>query len=93
MFSPSRPQFVPCTDDEVVVAIKSEEIAETNFQTSYITVFTLSGEVLLDEYEVSESTARIANYHAHNMGEWVTVRSLLHRVISFDLFVEVLIKL
>lgn len=48
----SLPKFVPGTYDEVIVALKSEEIAETDYQTTFITVFTLNGDVLLDEYEV-----------------------------------------
>lgn len=45
-------QFVPGTEDQVVVALKSEEIEAEDSQTTFIMVFTLDGDILLDETEV-----------------------------------------
>mmetsp|Transcript_8821 Transcript_8821/g.16917 ORF Transcript_8821/g.16917 Transcript_8821/m.16917 type:complete len:406 (-) Transcript_8821:225-1442(-) len=45
-------KFVPGTQDQVIVAIKSEENAELDTQSSWITVFTLDGDILLDETEI-----------------------------------------
>ncbi|CAM9939331.1 unnamed protein product [Ectocarpus sp. 12 AP-2014] len=45
-------KFVPGTGDQVVVALKSEEIEELQTQTTFIMVFTLDGEVLLEETEI-----------------------------------------
>ncbi|CAN0128549.1 unnamed protein product [Pylaiella littoralis] len=45
-------KFVPGTGDQVVVALKSEEIEEAQSQTTFIMVFTLDGEVLLEETEI-----------------------------------------
>ncbi|CAM9598946.1 unnamed protein product, partial [Laminaria digitata] len=44
--------FVPGTEDQVVVALKSEEIEAEDSQTTFIMVFTLDGEILLDETEI-----------------------------------------
>jgi soluble calcium-activated nucleotidase 1 len=45
-------KFVPGTNDEVIVAIKSEENSAANSQSSFITAFDLSGKVLLQETEI-----------------------------------------
>ncbi|CAN0136398.1 unnamed protein product, partial [Ectocarpus sp. 13 AM-2016] len=45
-------KFVPGTGDQVVVALKSEEIEELQTQTTFVMVFTLDGEVLLEETEI-----------------------------------------
>lgn len=50
--TPDTQQFIPGTEDQVVVALKSEEIEEEQTQTTFIMVFTLDGEVLLEETEV-----------------------------------------
>lgn len=52
-------KFVPGTDDQVVVALKSEEIEAEGSQTTFIMVFTLDGEVLLDETEVRSILASL----------------------------------
>lgn len=48
----SSAKFVPGSREQVVVALKSEENAETDFQASYITVFTMDGETLLEEEQI-----------------------------------------
>ena len=45
-------KFVPGTGDEVIVALKSEE--DAGRIASYITVFTRSGEVLLEETKMGD---------------------------------------
>ncbi|ETV70339.1 hypothetical protein H257_14030 [Aphanomyces astaci] len=42
-------KFVPSTQDSVIVALKSVEIEATKSQSSYVTVFTVDGDVLLPE--------------------------------------------
>lgn len=57
-------KFVPGTGDQEIVALKSVEVtvetdddstSETTVQDTYIMVFNLDGEVLLDETEVGSS--------------------------------------
>ena len=45
-------KFLPGSDDQIVVALKSEEVND-RYQ-SFITAFTIDGEVLLDDLQVSE---------------------------------------
>ncbi|CAI5724425.1 unnamed protein product [Hyaloperonospora brassicae] len=45
-------KFVPRSDDSVIVAVKSVEVEDEQRQTSFITVFDLEGNVLLDETEI-----------------------------------------
>jgi len=47
-------KFIPGTQNEQIVALKSEEKCENDLcsQKSYITVFTQSGEVLMEEQEI-----------------------------------------
>lgn len=45
-------KFLPRTGDNVIVAIKSVEIDVENLQTSFITVFDIKGNVLLEETEL-----------------------------------------
>ncbi|RLN51735.1 hypothetical protein BBJ29_006888 [Phytophthora kernoviae] len=45
-------KFIPRSDDAVIVAIKSVEVEDEQRQTSYITVFDVEGNVLLDETEI-----------------------------------------
>ncbi|CAM9155292.1 unnamed protein product, partial [Phaeothamnion confervicola] len=45
-------KFVPGTGDEVVFALKSAEFSKTGAQTSFATVFTIDGQVLMDETEI-----------------------------------------
>ncbi|KAF1789206.1 Apyrase [Phytophthora cactorum] len=45
-------KFVPRSDDSVIVAIKSVEVEDEQRQTSYITVFDVDGNVLMDETEI-----------------------------------------
>jgi soluble calcium-activated nucleotidase 1 len=45
-------KFVPGTNDEVILALKSMEEAATGKQASYLTVFNMNGEVLIDETPV-----------------------------------------
>lgn len=48
----STAKFVPGSGDEIILALKSAEYAATDRQTSYITVFTADGKVLLPEQEI-----------------------------------------
>jgi soluble calcium-activated nucleotidase 1 len=45
-------KFVPRTGDSVIVAIKSVEVEADQTQTSFLTVFDIQGNVLLDETEL-----------------------------------------
>ncbi|CEG45676.1 apyrase family protein [Plasmopara halstedii] len=45
-------KFVPRSDDSVIVAIKSVEVEVEQHQTSYITVFDVDGNVLMEETEI-----------------------------------------
>ncbi|TMW69402.1 hypothetical protein Poli38472_001558 [Pythium oligandrum] len=45
-------KFVPRSDDSVIVAIKSVEIEAEQSQTSFLTVFDIRGNVLLEETEL-----------------------------------------
>lgn len=45
-------KFLPRTDDSIIMAVKSEEIEKDDFQNSYLTIFDLSGNVLLPETQV-----------------------------------------
>uniref|UniRef100_M4B8G1 Soluble calcium-activated nucleotidase 1 n=1 Tax=Hyaloperonospora arabidopsidis (strain Emoy2) TaxID=559515 RepID=M4B8G1_HYAAE len=45
-------KFIPRSDDSVIVAIKSVEVEDEQIQTSFITVFDLDGNVLMDETEI-----------------------------------------
>ncbi|CAI5730674.1 unnamed protein product [Peronospora destructor] len=45
-------KFVPRTGDTVIVAIKSVEVEDKKRQTSFITVFDLDGNVLMNEAEI-----------------------------------------
>lgn len=45
-------KFIPRSDDSVIVAIKSEEVEDQQLQTSFITVFDVDGNVLLEETEI-----------------------------------------
>ncbi|KAG1683966.1 hypothetical protein DVH05_012278 [Phytophthora capsici] len=45
-------KFVPRSDDSVIVAIKSVEVEDEQRQTSYVTVFDVDGNVLMDETEI-----------------------------------------
>ena len=45
-------KFLPGSNDNVIVAIKSEENEKQNLQNSFITVFTLDGKILLEETEI-----------------------------------------
>lgn len=45
-------KFVPGTGDKVVAALKSEENEDAKTQNTFLMVFTLDGEVLLEETEV-----------------------------------------
>ncbi|CAN0008002.1 unnamed protein product [Discosporangium mesarthrocarpum] len=42
-------KFVPGTGDQVIAALKSEESEEKGTQETFMTVFTLDGEVLMEE--------------------------------------------
>jgi len=42
-------KFLPGTNDEVIVALKSVEEAATQKQSTYLVVFTIDGQVLLEE--------------------------------------------
>jgi soluble calcium-activated nucleotidase 1 len=46
-------KFLPGTDDEVIVALKSEE--DQGKSATYLTVFTIKGEVLLAETKVADN--------------------------------------
>jgi len=46
-------KFLPGTEDEVIVALKSEE--DQGKSATYLTVFTTKGEVLLDETKVADN--------------------------------------
>ncbi|KAL4139267.1 hypothetical protein PRIC2_002765 [Phytophthora ramorum] len=45
-------KFVPRSDDKVIVAIKSVEVEVEQMQTSFITVFDVDGNVLMEETEI-----------------------------------------
>ena len=45
-------KFLPESNDEIIVALKSEENEEEQTQNSYITVFDLEGRILLSESEI-----------------------------------------
>ncbi|KAJ1613168.1 apyrase and calcium-activated nucleotidase SCAN-1-like protein [Cryptosporidium canis] len=45
-------KFLPGSFDQIIVAIKSVEDSKNNLQKSFITIFTINGEVLLDDLEV-----------------------------------------
>lgn len=45
-------KFVPMTNDEVIVALKSEEV--NGRAASYIMVFRINGDILLDETHVGD---------------------------------------
>ncbi|GMF12117.1 unnamed protein product [Phytophthora lilii] len=45
-------KFVPRSDDTVIVAIKSLEVEDEQRQTSFITVFDVDGNVLMEETEI-----------------------------------------
>ncbi|KAL3663136.1 hypothetical protein V7S43_011548 [Phytophthora oleae] len=45
-------KFVPRSDDSVIVAIKSVEVEDEQRQTSYVTVFDVDGNVLMEETEI-----------------------------------------
>ena len=47
-------KFIPGTNDELIVATKSEEIDERPV-ASYIMVFSIKGEVLMEETKIAES--------------------------------------
>ena len=42
-------KFLPKSNDNIIVALKSEENEETQKQNTYITVFSLDGNILLEE--------------------------------------------
>lgn len=46
-------KFVPGTDDQVIIAIKSEEVDDA--QKSFLTAFTIDGEILLEDKEFSSN--------------------------------------
>jgi soluble calcium-activated nucleotidase 1 len=48
----SSAKFVPSTNDHVIVALKSEEDDKAGTQQSYVTVFDLAGNVLMEEQRV-----------------------------------------
>ncbi|DBA02070.1 TPA: hypothetical protein N0F65_000317, partial [Lagenidium giganteum] len=45
-------KFLPHTQDQIIVAIKSAEIEAEQFQTSFITIFDVKGNVLMEETEI-----------------------------------------
>ncbi len=45
-------KFIPNTDDYIIVALKSEEVNGTS--ATYLTVFTIDGQVLLADEKVSD---------------------------------------
>ena len=45
-------KFLPGSNDEIILALKSMEEASTSSQASYITLFNLKGEVLVEEVAV-----------------------------------------
>ena len=47
-------KFIPGTNDELIVATKSEEIDERPV-ASYIMVFSIKGEVLMEEAKIAEN--------------------------------------
>ncbi|KAE9412766.1 hypothetical protein Angca_005471, partial [Angiostrongylus cantonensis] len=46
-------EFIPETNDTLIVALKSEEV-KGNATKSYITVFNISGHVLLDDQQLED---------------------------------------
>ena len=47
-------KFLPGSNDNIIVALKSEENEEEQTQNSYITVFSLDGTILLEETEIPD---------------------------------------
>ncbi|KAJ0400334.1 hypothetical protein ATCC90586_007793 [Pythium insidiosum] len=45
-------KFVPRTDDSVIIALKSVEVEAEGMQTSFLTVFDIRGNVLMEETEL-----------------------------------------
>ena len=45
-------KFLPGSNDNIIVAMKSEENEEKQTQNTYLTVFTLDGKVLMEEMEI-----------------------------------------
>ena len=45
-------RFVPGTGDTVLLVVKSVELNATNFQTSFLSVVTITGDELLPEIEI-----------------------------------------
>ena len=45
-------KFLPGSNDNVIVALKSEENEEEKTQNSYLVVFNLDGTVLMEETEI-----------------------------------------
>ncbi|PIO54872.1 hypothetical protein TELCIR_23753, partial [Teladorsagia circumcincta] len=43
--------FIPGTDDKIIVALKSKEVTDEPTET-YVTVFTIDGELLLDDQKL-----------------------------------------
>ncbi|CAH0520784.1 unnamed protein product [Peronospora belbahrii] len=68
-------KFVPRTDDSVVVAIKSVEVEDEKKQTSFITVFDLEGNVLMDETEIPGAKKYEGVAFAH---DWSSTVPVLH---------------
>lgn len=45
-------KFLPGTGDSIIVAMKSEELAEDDSQDAFLTIFSLDGRVLLEETRI-----------------------------------------
>ena len=45
-------KFLPGSNDRIIVALKSEENEEQGTQNSYITVFDIEGNMLMEEMEI-----------------------------------------
>ena len=59
-------KFIPRSDDSVIVAIKSVEVEDEQIQTSFITVFDLDGNVLMDETEIPGAKKYVGVAFAHD---------------------------
>ena len=47
-------RFIPGTDDNLIIALKTAENPETKKMKTYVTVFTVDGQIYLDDQHVEE---------------------------------------
>lgn len=47
-------RFIPGTDDKLIIALKTAENPETKKMKTYVTVFSVDGDIYLDDQHVDE---------------------------------------